>query len=157
MDGPDQVMQRINEGIALQQAGENAAARDCFEQIWAEIGPDGDPLHRCTLAHFMADAQESPEAKLQWDQRALAAADSLTDERAQAYHGSLQVRAFYPSLHLNLAQDHFQLGNRAAARDQIERARGVLHVLGDDGYGNLVRTAVDRLDAALKAPAGGRG
>jgi hypothetical protein len=138
--------------MALQQAGENAAARERFEQIWAEIGPDGDPLHRCSLAHFMADAQESPSAKLLWDQRALDAADSLTDERAQEYHASLSVRGFYPSLHLNLAKDHQLLGDDAHARAHIEQAKSVLHVLGDDGYGRMIRGGVERLDAELTTP-----
>lgn len=147
--GVDQVMQRINAAIALQQAGRNGEARDRFEEIWADVGPDGDPFHRCVLAHFMADAQESPLDRLRWDQRALAAADSLTDERARQYHASLQVRGFYPSLHLNLAQDHFMLGDAVQARAEIERAKGVLHLLGDDGYGDLVRSAVGRLDAEI--------
>jgi hypothetical protein len=149
MGEPDEVMSRINDAVGLHQAGQNAAARERFEQIWAEIGPNGDPLHRCSLAHFMADAQESPSAKLLWDQRALDAADLLTDERAREHHASLSVRGFYPSLHLNLAKDHQLLGNDDRARDHIEQAKSVLHVLGDDGYGRLIRGGVARLDAEL--------
>lgn len=149
MSEPDEVMSKINDAVTLHRAGDDASARERFEQIWAEIGPDGDPLHRCALAHYMADAQESPSAKLLWDQRALDAADSLTDERAWEYHASLAVRGFYPSLHLNLAKDHQLLGDETNARTHIERAKAVLHVLDDDGYGRMIRGGIERLDAEL--------
>jgi hypothetical protein len=65
---PDAVMVRISEGIALRQAGEHAAARDLFAQVWSEIGGErGDPFHRCALAHSMADVQDDVHEELLWD------------------------------------------------------------------------------------------
>ncbi|MGH3319448.1 MAG: hypothetical protein ACRDN9_04590 [Streptosporangiaceae bacterium] len=151
MSGSDEVMARITEAVTFRRKGDNESARVGLEAVWTEIGPDGDPFHRCVLAHYMADAQDGPREKLLWDQRALDAAGSLTDERAKEYHASLSVRGFYPSLHLNLAQDHHLLGDEARARDQIERAKEVAHLLGDDGYGNTVRFAIARLDAEIGA------
>ena len=59
MTEPDAVMARIGEGIALRECGERVAARDLFEQVWSEIGGEnGDPFHRCALAHSMADVQD---------------------------------------------------------------------------------------------------
>ncbi len=87
----DPVMERIGEAIGLSHRGEREQARELFAAIWADIGPDGDPFHRCTLAHYAADVQPDPQDELMWDLRALAAADGLTDERAQAYQASLSV------------------------------------------------------------------
>lgn len=76
-------MIRIGQGIALSQRGERDAARQLFVQVWSDIGGEhGDPLHRCALAHSMADVQDDVNEELVWDLTALAAADLITDKRA---------------------------------------------------------------------------
>lgn len=79
----DATLVRINQGVQLHHhQGQREAARDLFAQLWAEIGGEqGDPLHVCVLAHAMADVQDDVHQELVWDQRALAAADSLTEAR----------------------------------------------------------------------------
>ena len=67
---------------------------------------------------------------------------SVTDERAQEYDSSLHVRGWMPSLYLSLADDHRRLG-------EMERARSVSDVLGDDPYGVLVTGALEDVAAAL--------
>ena len=104
MTEPDSTMAAIQEGLRLHLGGDRPGARAWFAGLWAEIGGDGDPLHRCALAHYMADVQDDPAEELEWDLRALRAADSLTGERAKEHHSSLSVRGFYPSLHLNLGE-----------------------------------------------------
>ena len=92
--------------------------------MWAEVEQgEGDDFHRCVIAHFMADLQEDERDELMWDERALAAVDGVSDERAQEYHPSLQVRGFMPSLYLSLADDHRRLGD-AAALTSSSRRRG---------------------------------
>jgi hypothetical protein len=78
----------------------------------------------------MADVQDDPEDELTWDLRALEAADSLSEERAQQYHASLTVRAFYPSLHLNLAEDYRKLKQLDRAREHLARAAEAAEMLG---------------------------
>lgn len=70
----DAVMTRIGQAIMLLHAGDREEARNRFGELWSEIGEDGDALHRCTLAHYMADAQDDPGDELAWDLRALTAA-----------------------------------------------------------------------------------
>jgi hypothetical protein len=77
---------------------------------------------------------------LAWDLRALAAADQAGDER---------VAAFYPSLHLNLAEAYRQVGEPGAAREHLAHARAVLDRLPEDGYGRLIRAGVARLEGRL--------
>ncbi|MFI1966405.1 hypothetical protein ACH429_20235 [Streptomyces pathocidini] len=145
----DAVMTRIGQAVMLHRGGDREEARNRFAALWAEIGEEGDPFHRCTLAHYMADTQDDPAEELEWDVRALQAADSLTDARVGAHHASLAVRAFYPSLHLNLAADYAQLGRPGAARHELARARACAGALGDDEYGDGIRAEIARLELEL--------
>jgi Tetratricopeptide repeat len=153
MPGADQVMERIGEAIALQQRGDQGEAARRFAELWEQIGPDGDPLHRCAVAHYMADAQDDPGEELRWDLRALEAADSLTEERAAAYHPALAVGGFYPSLHLNLAEDYRKLGRLEEAHAHLTSARAAVAELPDDGYGSFVRGGIERLADRLAGQA----
>ncbi|MFF9773684.1 hypothetical protein ACF1HJ_08435 [Streptomyces sp. NPDC013978] len=154
---PDAVMTRIGQAVMLHHGGDREEARDRLLRLWAEIGEDGAPLHRCTLAHYMADTQDDPDTELAWDLRALSAADELSDGRPAEDRDELAARAFYPALHLNLAADYARLGRHDAARSHLRLARGALATLGDDGHGDGVRTALARLEARLDetGPTGG--
>ncbi|GGX67649.1 hypothetical protein [Streptomyces fructofermentans] len=153
----DSMMTRIGQAAMLLHGGDREEARGRFLGLWSEIGEEGDPLHRCTLAHYMADAQDDPADELSWDLRALSAADELTDARLAEHHASLAVRAFYPSLHLNLAADYVKLGRSEAARSHLGRARETVGALGDDAYGDGVRAGIGRLELRLdeEGPSGG--
>ncbi|MEV0173769.1 hypothetical protein AB0I00_21945 [Streptomyces sp. NPDC050803] len=146
---PDAVMTRIGQVVMLHHAGDREEARHRFLDLWAEIGEHGDPLHRCTLAHYLADTQDDPWDELAWDLRALTAAEELTDDRLAEHEDALAVRALYPSLHLNLAADYVKLGRSEAARTHLRRARGTADALADDGYGDGVRAAISRLELRL--------
>lgn len=137
------------DGVQAAQLGRTAEARASFEALWEALG-ERDVFHRCVLAHYLADLQDDPRAELEWDRRALAAADSLTVERAQTHESTLQVRAFYPSLHLNLASDHLKLGEPDLAREQLERAVRSLDALPEDVYSAGIRAAVDELRQRLR-------
>jgi len=137
---------RIGEGIALRERGERVAARDLFAQVWSETGGEnGDPFHRCALAHSMADVQDDVHEELAWDLRALAAADLLTDERAARGGVAGPVAGFYPSLHLNLGECYRKLGEFGRAREHLDRGRASVNALGNDGYGQMIKGGLDRL------------
>ncbi|MFM9596399.1 hypothetical protein ACKI1J_16830 [Streptomyces scabiei] len=170
-------MTRIGQAVMLHHGGDREEARHRLLQLWAEIGEDGTPLHRCTLAHYMADTQDDPDTELAWDLRALSAADELsggrpagdaTDRhavgladlpggRAEECPDAPAVRAFYPSLHLSLAADYAKLGRPDAARSHLRLARAALAVLDDGVHGDGIRTALGRLEARLddESPGGG--
>ncbi|MFF3751996.1 hypothetical protein ACFYYH_16305 [Streptomyces sp. NPDC002018] len=82
----DAVMTRIGQAVMLLHGGDREEARNRFGALWTEIGETGDPLHRCTLAHYMADTQDDPGDELAWDLRALTAADG-TEGPAGDRHG----------------------------------------------------------------------
>ncbi|MER5732818.1 hypothetical protein ABT084_31565 [Streptomyces sp. NPDC002138] len=156
----DAVMTRIGQAIILLHAGDREEARNRLGDIWAEIGEEGHALHRCTLAHYMADAQDDPADELAWDLRALNAAEGLRQEpiTLPLPQPHSAVRVFYPSLHLNLAADYVKLRRPDAARIHLARARAATGALSDDGYGDGVRAAISRLELRLGAgPADGSG
>lgn len=99
----------------------------------------------------MADAQDDPDTELAWDLRALSAAEGLAEERLAEHGSAVALRALYPSLHLNLAADYVKLQRPDAARVHLDRARAASDHLDDDGYGNGVRAAIERLELRLRA------
>jgi hypothetical protein len=146
------MMTRITTTIALLESGDRQGARQSFAELWSEIGEDGDPLQRCTLAHYMADAQDDVADELAWDLRALEAADQLTDERVRAHHESITVASFYPSLHLNLAEDYRRLGDLAMARQHCTRAESWLSALPSTELGAMLRGGIARMATLLSRP-----
>lgn len=147
----DQTIARIGQGVELHHhRGEREAARLLFAQIWDEIGGEqGDPLHVCVLAHAMADVQDDVNQELVWDQRALAAADLLTDARVAQAGVALPVAGLYPSLHLNLSECYRKLGDLGRAREHLQRAQAGIGELGDDEYARLIKGGLDRLAQQL--------
>ncbi|RJL32667.1 tetratricopeptide repeat protein [Bailinhaonella thermotolerans] len=149
MTAPDPIMERIGAATALGHRGDRDGARRLLGELWDELT---DPLHRCALAHAMADLQDDPREELTWDLRALEAADSITDERARRAGATGQVAAFYPSLHLNLGDVLHRLGDLGRARDHLRRGLAAADALPDDGYGRMIRQGLanlaDRLGTA---------
>ena len=144
-------MVRIGEGLKLSQRGERKAARRIFAEVWVDIGEEsGDPLHRCALAHAMADVQDDASEELVWDLRALDAAELITEERAVEAGVQGSVTAFYPSLHLNVAECYRKLGALDLARAHVERGRAAASTLGNDSYGEMIRDGLDRLADRLR-------
>jgi hypothetical protein len=146
----DPTLIRIGEVVQLSHQGEREAARHQFAEMWDEIGGErGDPLHRCTLAHAMADVQVDVRDELLWDQRALAAAELITDARATQAGVTLPVAGLYPSLHLNLSECYRKLGDLARAREHLQQAQATIGVLGDDEYGRLIRDGLQEVAERL--------
>lgn len=151
---PDQVMERAAEGLAAGQRGDRAAARSIFDELWTQIGGDaGDPLHRCAIAHWMADVQDDPHEELAWELRALDAADSVTDARAEQAGMAANAAALYPSLHLNLADVHLRLGNEERSRAHLALGRSTIDSLPDDGYTAMIREGLTRVEEQLSGAA----
>ncbi|GAA4949497.1 hypothetical protein [Actinoplanes utahensis] len=146
---PDEVMAAIGAAVEQGRAGDRAAARETLTALWDRTGGHGDALHRCSIAHYLADLQDETTDELLWDQRALAAVTGLDDERARRFHDSLQARAFLPSLHLNLADAYRRTGDPASARHHLAAATTDVDLLPDDDYGAMLRSGIDKVRNAL--------
>ena len=146
---PDSIMEAITAAVLLGRDGDNESARHDLLDIWKQIGVTGDPFHRCTLAHYLADLYDDPAAALIWDVRALDAADIVTDDRAQRYHASLHVAGFYPSLYVNIADNLRRLGSFDAATEHVDSAKKHTASLNDDAYGEMIRAAITEVRQAI--------
>lgn len=144
----DPTMDAITTAVTLAREGD-LRAREELLAIWADLGVLGDPLHRCTLAHYLADLYPDPAVALIWDVRALDAADALTDERAREHDAGLEVAGFYPSLHLNIADNLRRLGAFEAASEHIGRAEERADALPSGPYGDMIRAAIGGVGAAI--------
>ena len=147
----DSTMDAITAAVALGHEGDATRAREDLLAIWAGLGVTGDPLHRCVLAHHLADLYPDAAVALIWDVRALDAAEALTDQWAQEHDASLQVAGFYPSLHLNIADNLRRLGAFAAAGEQIKKAEDRAAALPSGAYGDMIRTAIQGVGEAITA------
>ncbi|GAA4905099.1 hypothetical protein LX16_3571 [Stackebrandtia albiflava] len=147
--GPDPTMEAIGRAVVEGRTGSIPSARRKLLNLWSEIGVTGDPLHRCSLAHYLADLYEDPAQALAWDVRALDAADAVTEQRAHEHHTDLHIAGFYPSLHLNLADDYRRLGSFEAATEHIHAAEEHAHHLPRDAYGASLRIALDEVAEAV--------
>ncbi|OKI06334.1 hypothetical protein A6A06_37350 [Streptomyces sp. CB02923] len=150
----------------LHRGGDREEARNRLSQLWAEVGPDGDPFQRCTLAHYLADTQDDPADELDWDLTALETAreaeaarpvarDRDRERRPSARRSAPAVAALLPALHLSLAADYAALHRPAEARSQLDRARETAAALADDEYGRGVRQAIERLGGRVAGAGGG--
>lgn len=145
---PDPTMEAIGQAVTEGRTGNTLSARQKLLNLWSAIGVTGDPLHRCSLAHYLADLYEDPAQALAWDVRALDAADAVTEQRVQEHHASLHIAGFYPSLHLNLADNYRRLGSFDAATEHINAAKEHAPHLPQDAYGGFLRTALDEVAEA---------
>ncbi|MDN0199902.1 hypothetical protein [Streptomyces sp. S.PNR 29] len=145
----DPTMEAIGKAVAEGRAGDVAAARQELLDLWSAIGITGDALHRCTLAHYLADLHEDPAQALTWDVRALDAADAVTDQRVRQHHAGLRIAGFYPSLHVNLADNYRRLGSFEAATEHIDAAREHAPDLPQGLYGDLLRAAIEEIAEAI--------
>ncbi len=141
---PDPVLVELTAALALPP--DQARAR--LGELWER---STDPLHRCGIAHQLADLQPDVVDELAWDERALAAVADVDDARVQAAGAGSQVAAFLPSLHTNLADDHRRLGDPERAREHLALARASIGALDEDAYGDLLRSAVGHVQDALDA------
>ncbi|MFI9027703.1 hypothetical protein [Streptomyces sp. NPDC053560] len=147
------VLTRIGQAVMLHRGGDREEARSRMTLLWHELGPSADAYQRCTLAHYLADTQDSPMEELRWDLRALSAAQG---SRGHADAGRAELRALLPAIHLDLAADYARLARHPEARWELGRARTALDALEDDPHRQGIRAAIERLQRRLDRAGGSR-
>jgi hypothetical protein len=144
----DPILAGVGDAIALTR-DEPALARAKLAALWATVGEAGDALHRCAIAHAMADVCESVDDELVWDLRALDAGVLLDDAHLEAAGMAASVEGLLSSLHLNLADVYRRLGNTAKAREHVAASTAAIASLAGDGYSDMMRTALSRITFSL--------
>ncbi|QUH01378.1 hypothetical protein HUO13_11680 [Saccharopolyspora erythraea] len=138
----DPIMATIAQVQQAALQGHREQAASAYEQLWSQVER---PLHRISVAHYMADLQDDPAEELRWDERALEAAAEVTPQHADA----AAVAPLRASLHVNAARALHELGRREDAREQLGAARQAERMLPEDGYGSLVRSRIDELGTEM--------
>ena len=142
LDPANPVVKWCIEGMKAEVQGRRADAHACFVQAWHARQND---LDACIAAHYLARQQPAPEDQLRWNQAALDHANALAGTSPE-----IDVRAFYPSLYLNLGKSHEALGDVHAARRCYEQAAQSLEHSPTELYGEHVR---DSIAASLRRTA----
>ncbi|TDV46861.1 hypothetical protein [Actinophytocola oryzae] len=130
MDLENPVVKLCAQGMQAESEGRGDDARALFSEAWDAATDD---YEACVAAHYLARHQNTPEDTLRWNQECLERADRVGDER---------VRGFYPSLHLNIARAHEELGSPEKARTHFQHAAECLDDAPAGPYREGIRFAV---------------
>jgi len=143
MSATDPFTTDLMAAAAPMRAGDKATSRVRLQALWDRIA--GNNVYEFVLAHQMADAQDDLNEELAWDLRALDSARRCTDADVQRYYPQSSMAAFWPSLHINLAEDYFKLGDLEQSRAHLALAQQTVTHLPDNPYGQLIRRGIERL------------
>jgi hypothetical protein len=111
MDDP--IMATIAQVQQMVLQGQREHGSAAYEHLWNQAGR---PLHRVTIAHYMADLQDDPADELRWDERALTAA-------AEVPADDPEIAPLRASLHINAAASTNSAATTRPARSSRPRRR----------------------------------
>ncbi|MEQ8811428.1 MAG: tetratricopeptide repeat protein [Imperialibacter sp.] len=130
IDPTNPIVQLCAEGMNLEGEGKRTEAAQTFMRAW---GMATSHYEQFIAAHYVARHQPSVAAKLQWDLKALDAAQKV---------GSDQIAGAYPSLYLNIAKCYEDLGEYETARQNYQAALSLTTSMSDDGYGKMIKSGI---------------
>lgn len=139
---PDaEVMRVLRDTKVLVAEGQITLAIDLFEETWADLVSRGQHFSASHVAHMAGAVDPVPERTLQWNERAIAAADAEPDRSG--------IEWFYPSLYNNLAYSLVLLGRRDEALRAERTAWSRIQTLEPGPYADQVRSVIQRRLAEL--------
>jgi hypothetical protein len=137
----------VLQAVQTALGGDAVEGRRLMEAAWAATDED-DHAMRCVLAHYLADAQDTLDDEIRWDESALGNLPHVADDEL-APIGIPSAAGLAPSLHLNLGDGYLRRGDLVAARREQEAGAAALGALGEDGYAQLIRQGLERLGERL--------
>jgi tetratricopeptide (TPR) repeat protein len=128
---PDNAVVRLcAQGMEMESNQKPDDAKALFLQAWDAASND---LEKFIAAHYIARHQQATIDKLNWDEIALSFALRIKNH---------EVFANFPSLYLNIAKCHEDLGNYKSAAKNYQTALSYTTELSEDGYGKMIRTGI---------------
>ena len=107
-DPNNSIVKLCAEGMNKEAEGKNEEASLLFEKAWNEAS---NVPERFIAAHYFARHQSDVHNKLKWDLQALDLALKMEDT---------SVKAYYPSLYLNVAKCYEDLRNMESAKKNYD-------------------------------------
>lgn len=144
----------LDEARRLIDEGRAADALEVYVSALGERLARADHFGASNIAHMAGVVEPKPGAKLEWNRRALAEAEAVSDR------GS--VAEFYPSLYNNLAYSYSVLGNDDEARRCLRVAWSHIGSLKPRAYADRTMQAIRKrlaelgVDTTALAPMDGR-
>ncbi len=129
-DPSNKVIQLCAKGMEMETNQKPEEAQTLFLQAWNEATND---FEKFTAAHYVARHQKSTQAKLKWDELALAFALKINDS---------SMPANYPSLYLNIAKCYEDLKDFGNAQKNYQVALSYADLLPDNGYGQIIKSGI---------------
>jgi tetratricopeptide (TPR) repeat protein len=132
----------LERGRTFNSAGSPAKAVPLFRQaaeVAARAGRDGDAFYEIDALHMLGISAPVSE-RLDWNLKALAAAEAARDNRARAWRGSL---------YHNVGWTYFERGDHGIALDHWQKALALREAAGDAHRIKVARWTVARGYRAL--------
>lgn len=139
-DRDNKVIKLCADGMAAEGQGQMEIAIGLFRRAWEEASND---FERFTAAHYVARHQKTVTDKLKWDETTLQLALNIDEE---------SMKAYYPSLYLNIAKCYEDLQDFENARNNYRLALSFADSLPPDGYGKMIRSGIDSGVERVKMP-----
>jgi tetratricopeptide (TPR) repeat protein len=129
-DPNNKVIRLCADGMSLEGQGNLVEAKQLFLKAWTESVTD---FEKFTSAHYVARHQDLVVEKLKWDETALTFALKIEEPAMKAY---------YPSLYLNIGKCYEDLNNFTEAREHYQKALSYFEYLPEDGYGKMIKSGI---------------
>ncbi len=129
-DPGNTIVKLCAEGMNYEGQGKAEEAHKLFQQAWEEATNN---FEKFIAAHYLARHQSNVTNKLEWDETALHIALQMKDE---------SMKAYYPSLYLNIAKCYEDLENFKKANVNFHLAQSFADNLQNDGYGNMIKSGI---------------
>ena len=134
----------VLDAVQLTLSGDKELGEQTLRRCWSQTMPS-DHAQRCVIAHYLADLQSDVATEVEWDERALAEFDDVSDSDL-APIGVPNAKGFAPSLHLNVGDGYLRMG-------RLDDAAGVLAGVLRRGFpaGPASRETVGRVGTDRKS------
>jgi len=119
-------------GMQREGEGKPEEAATLFQQAWDEAITD---VEKFIAAHYIARHQSTVADKLKWDETALNHALRI---------GSTEIKTVYPSLYLNIAKCYEDINELDRSNEGYQLAFNFVSFLPNDGYGNMIRSGINK-------------
>jgi tetratricopeptide (TPR) repeat protein len=131
LDADNAIVELCVKGLEEEGKGNTGGAKIFYQQAWDAAT---NQLEAFTAAHYLARQQDTKEAILQWNIKALEIALTVDSDT---------IKGAFASLYLNVANAYEQLADQENAVHYYKLAAEAIPQLTDDGYGKMIQKGIE--------------